>query len=170
VSEPRVPPRYPAEDDAPYHAALVAARGRVPYERVDWDAFHARLREGAELPLARLRYPHLSVRSSHTASPRPPQHARPIAWWEYAARWSRLIIGSSIAAGIALVAVVRNSPKELAEPVIASTGASDDAIDSRRAVFEAAAVGGTAAWTVDSALVPNTADLLIPLGGKVSSP
>lgn len=169
MSEARVPLPDPAQDDARYHAVLVAARGRVPDEHVDWDAFHARLRERAELPLARLRYPHLGVRPTHAPSARPAERARPIPWWEYAARWSRLIIGSSIAAGIALVAVVRSSPKELSEPVIASTVASDDATDSRRAVFESAAVGGTAAWTIDS-LVPSTADLLIPLGGKGTSP
>jgi hypothetical protein len=169
VSEARVPLRYPADDDALYRAALVAARGRVPDEHVDWDAFHSRLRESAELPLARLRYPHRGVRPTHTASAGPAERAKPIAWWEYTARWSRLIIGSSIAAGIALAAVVRSSPKELSEPVIASTGAGDDATDSRRAVFEAAAVGGTAAWTIDS-LVPSTADLLIPLGAKVTRP
>jgi hypothetical protein len=169
VSKGRVPLRYPADDDARYHAALLAARGRVPSEHVDWDAFHARLRERAELPLARLRYPHLGTGPTHIPSDGPGERARQIAWWEYAARWSRLIIGSSIAAGIALVAVVRSSPKDLPEPVIASTSVSDDATDSRRAVFESAAVGGTAAWTID-ALVPSTADLLIPLGSKGTSP
>jgi len=169
VSEARVPLRYPPDDEALYRAVLAATRGRVPDEHVDWDAFHARLRERAELPLARLRHPRLGVRPTHVPSARPAERTKSIAWWEYTARWSRLIIASSIAAGIALVAVVRSSPKELSEPVIASTGAGDDAMDSRRAVFESAAVGGTAVWTIDS-LVPSTADLLIPLGGKGTSP
>ena len=38
-----------------------------------------------------------------------------------------------------------------------------------RAAFESAVVGRTGAWTIDTALMPSAADLLIPLGAGGAS-
>ena len=86
-------------------------------------------------------------------------------WWVHTARWARLTISASIAAGIALVAVIRLSPKDTSE--LAATGmvaTNSDQTDETRAAFESAVVGRSVTWTIDSALMPSATDLLIPLG------
>jgi len=158
------------EGKSVYARALTDASGPVPYERVDWDAFYARLAARAELSLARLRHPHLAppplVRAT---TPRAKTAPAALTWWQYTARWSRLIVSASVAAGIALIIVVRVSPKESADAVVASAVPSTEQLDRTRAVFESAALGRGTRWTIESALLPSTAELLIPLGkGAVS--
>ena len=147
-----------------YREALADASGRLPDESIDWEAFHVRLAARAELSLARLRHPQLAVESRrHSAGQRLP--FRGSGWWVHTARWSRLTISASIAAGIALVAVIRMSPKDTSE--LAATGmvaTTSDQTDETRAAFESAVVGRSVTWTIDSALMPSATDLLIPLG------
>ena len=45
------------------------------------------------------------------------QRPAKVAWWEPAARWSRLVVATSVAAGIALIMVVRASPKEATDAI-----------------------------------------------------
>ena len=153
-----------------YARALADASGSVPYERVDWDVFHARLAARAELSLARLRYPHLAPRPLVRATT-PRVKAAPVAltWWQYTARWSPLIVSASVAAGIALIMVVRVSPKEAADTMVASAVPSTEQLDGTRAVFESAALGRGTRWTIESVLLPSTAELLIPLGKGAAS-
>jgi len=154
---------------SPYASALLQSSGRVPYDDVDWEAFHARLAAAAELSLARLRHPHIAVASRPLATN---GASLPLAmpWWYHAARWSRLVVAGSVAAGIALIIVVRASPKEtdtLAATV--ATVATSPETEGRRAAFESAAIGRGAAWSIESALLPSAADLLVPLGKRVPS-
>jgi len=153
-----------------YSRALVDASGPVPYERVDWTEFHARLAARAELSLTRLRDQHLAARSpSRLVVALASDTPATLAWWQYAARWSRLVVSGSIAAGIALIMVVRSSPKEMGETVVASAAAVPYQIDGTRAVFESAALGRGSNWTVDSAMMPSIAELLIPLDRRDGS-
>ena len=155
---------------AKYSRALVEASGPVPYEQVDWTEFHATLAARAELSLARLRHPHLVVRSPRRLVVQLAKDApATLAWWQYAARWSRLVVGGSIAAGTALVLVVRSSPKEMGEAVVASAAVVPYQVEGTRAVFESAALGRGSNWTMDSALMPSIAELLIPLGKREGS-
>lgn len=151
------------ENDRGYRAALLLASGRVPYEHVDWDAFHVRLASRAELALARLRNPHVAAQVS-TRERAAGQQPVMVPWWTHAARWSRLVVAGSVAAGIALIIVVRTSPKEASDTVVATTAASAEQTERTRAVFESAAVGRGSAWSIDSALLPSATDLLVPLG------
>ena len=146
-----------------YRAALLQASGRVPDEQVDWDAFHTRLASRAELALARLRYPHVAAQISvQPLGGR--QQPLTVPWWAHAARWSRLVVAGSAAAGVALIIVVRMSPKETSDTVVASVAAGSEQTDRTRAVFESAAVGHGSAWSIESALLPSATDLLVPLG------
>ena len=69
--------------------------------------------------------------------------------------------------------IVRTSPKETTETsdtatsIVATTNV--DQADGTRAAFESAVVGRAAGWTIDLALMPSAADLLIPLGTSGSS-
>jgi hypothetical protein len=92
-----------------------------------------------------------------------------LAWWEYAARWSRLVVAASVAASIPLIMVVRSSPKDAADTMVASATVAPEQADGTRAVFESAALGRGSKWTIDSALLPSTAELLIPLGRRDAS-
>jgi hypothetical protein len=150
-----------------YASALLHASGRVPEDAVDWDAFHTRLAARAELSLARLRYPRVAAHASVRHHPAPSRE-RPLSvpWWEHAARWSRLVITGSVAAGIALIMVVRTSPKDVSDTVVAS---SSDQTDGRRRAFESAAIGHDSTWSIESALLPSAADLLVPLGRGAAS-
>lgn len=153
-----------------YLEMLREASGAVPDETINWHAFHSRLSARAELPMARLRHP--SVASASEQSGPSHQVAFPIthSWWEYAARWSRLTVAASLAAGVALVAVVRMSPKEpLDAPATSIIATTAGDIDRTRAAFESAVVGRTATWTIDSALMPSATELLIPLGSRGTS-
>lgn len=148
-----------------YARSLADATGPVPYDRVDWEVFHATLAARAELSLARLRHPHLVPRPLVRATiPRVSAAPAALTWWQYTARWSRLIVTASVAAGIALIMVVRVSPKESADTMVASAGPAMGQLDGTRAVFESAALGRGTRWTSESALLPSTAELLIPLG------
>jgi hypothetical protein len=159
-----------AETRSSYSRALADAGGHVPYEGVDWNAFHVKLAARAELSLARLRYPHLVLRPAvRTATPRDLGLPAALTWWQYTARWSRLIVSASIAAGIALIIVVRASPKETADAIVASVVPATEPFDRTRAVFESAALGRGTRWTIESALLPTTAELLIPLGRGAAS-
>ena len=151
-----------------YSRALADASGPVPYERVDWTAFHATLSARAELSLARLRHPHLAAGSPSRLVVALAKDAPTLAWWQYAARWSRLVVSGSVAAGIALVLVVRSSPKDMGETV-ASAVAVPYQVEGTRAVFESAALGRGSNWTMDSALLPSIAELLIPIGKRDGS-
>lgn len=91
------------------------------------------------------------------------------AWWEPAARWSRVAVGAALAAGTALIAVIRTAPKEFAEGsarIVTTT--VRDATEGTRAAFESAVVGRTYAETSRSSLMPSAADLLIPIGEDVA--
>ncbi len=171
MSTPDRPLHRPEDERATTYArALVDASGLVPYERVDWDGFHMRLAARAELPLARLRHtrlgPHSLGRSAVALASDAPVT---IAWWEYAARWSRLVVGASVAASIPLIMVVRSSPKDAVDTIVASATVAPDQGDGTRAVFESAALGRGSKWTIDSVLLPSTAELLIPLGKRDAS-
>jgi len=170
-----------ADDMTPSVAAiLLEASGRVPDDQVDWAAFHRELAARAELALARLRHPKVAGVTPAT-NRRSIVRALPLratyAWWEPAARWARLSVTVSVAAGIALTIVVRTSPKESdakePETVVASSlgpGASGEAFAGRRAAFESVVTGRTMAPTVEAALLPTVTDLLIPLGKGVPVP
>jgi len=156
-------------DDQRYRDALRDAGGVVPDDSVDWEAFHTRLAARAELSLARLRYPHLAV-EAEVDQPARLLPLRTTRWWEHAARWSRLTVSASVAAGIVLVMVVRMSPREATDVVSASLVATNtEQVDRTRAAFESAVVGRTGTWTIDTALMPSAADLLIPLGAGGAS-
>ena len=168
MNTPDRPFRRPRHDDMPrYSRALVEASGPVPYHRVDWTEFHATLAARAELSLARRRHPHLADRTpSRLVMTRAKRAPATLAWWQYAARWSPLVVSGSIAAGIALMMVVRSSPKEVGETVAASAVTVPYQVEGTRAVFESAALGRGSSWTMDSALLPSIAELLIPLGSR----
>jgi len=170
VNTPDRPSRSPKhEGTTRYSRALIEASGPVPYERVDWTEFHATLAARAELSLARLRHPHLAEHSPSRLVVALANDAPVLAWWQYAARWSRLVVSASIAAGIALIMVVRSSPKDMSETVVASAAEVPYQVDGTRAVFESAALGRGSNWTMDSALLPSISELLIPLGKRDGS-
>jgi hypothetical protein len=162
--------RAGSERATSYARVLVDASGPVPYERVDWDEFFAILAARAELSLARLRHPDLATPSTgRKVVALAIDTPAALAWWEHAARWSRLVVSASIAAGIALIMVVRNSPKDTGDTIVASAAVAPYQIEGTRAVFESAALGRGSKWTIDSALLPSTAELLIPLGKRDGS-
>jgi hypothetical protein len=149
-----------------YASALARASGHVPTDDVEWETFHTRLADRAELSLARLRYPRLARAHAGRGVELPIRPAAALAWWEHAARWSRLTVTGSIAAGVALVMIVRASPKESADAIVVSAVTAADPSDRTRAAFDSAVIGRSSAWTIDSALLPSAADLLIPLGRR----
>ena len=160
-------PRPKDERTSSYARTLIDASGLVPYERVDWEAFHTRLAARAELSLARLRHPRLAPVASGRSLVSPASDLRvALAWWEYAARWSRFVVSASVAAGVVLIMVVRSSPKEVVETMVASATAGPYQVEGTRAVFESAALGRGSKWTIDSALLPSVAELLVPLGRR----
>ena len=166
MSEPDLPV-YDADGKRTrsYASALLRASGRVPDDLVDWDAFHARLAARAELSLARLRHPQVAARVSVLRGlPGSPGRRGTIPWWEHAARWSRLVVAGSIAAGIGLIMVVRASPKEAPDTVIASAAPNSEQTERQRAAFESVALGRGTSWSIESALLPSAAELLVPLG------
>ena len=77
----RLVPAADEPNDDRYREALRAAGRLVPDESVDWQAFHARLAARAELPLARLRYPHLAVEPD-LDRPARELSLRASRWWE----------------------------------------------------------------------------------------
>lgn len=129
-------------------ALLLAVSGSVPYESVDWNAFHGRLAIQAELPLARLRYPRVGGdRVVAVVRPTTPIPIRRVV----------------------LVTVIRRTPKEsvdAATQVVASATTSD--AGGTRAAFESAVVGGAHASRIETVLMPSAAELLIPLGDGVA--
>ena len=145
--------------------ALRGASGAVPDEHVDWDAFHRRLSSRAELPLARLRHPLTAVPATIGAVRAIPIRRAPervqSAWWEHTARWSRLTVGSALAASVALVAVIRLTPKDVVDQVDGSVTAQSTDADGTRAAFESAVIGRTRVAS-DLVLMPGAAELLIP--------
>lgn len=147
-----------------YLDALFRASGPVPFDDVDWPAFHARLIERAELSLARLRHPHVSQSAAGRRIPHTAPGAVPLAWWEHAARWSRHVVAGAVAASVALIMVIRASPKEAADTMVASAATTSKPWDRTRAAFDSVAIGHGTALTIDSVLLPSAADLLIPLG------
>ena len=158
------------EGKSGYARALADASGAVPYDRVDWDLFHARLAARAELSLARLRHPHFAPRPLVRATiARTNAAPAALTWWQHMARWSPLIVSASVAAGTALIMVVRASPKEAQDTMVASAAPPVEQLDRTRAVFESAALGRGTRWTIESALLPSTAELLIPLGKGAAS-
>ena len=160
-------PRPKDEGTSSYARALIDASGLVPYERVDWEAFHTRLAARAELSLARLRHPHLVPIASGRSVVTPASDLRiALAWWEYAARWSRFVVSASVAAGVVLIMVVRSSPKDMVDTMVASATAGPYQVEGTRAVFESAALGRGSKWTIDSVMLPSVADLLVPLGRR----
>jgi hypothetical protein len=65
--------------------------------------------------------------------------------------------------------VVRSSPKDTGETVVASAVVVPYQVEGSRAVFESAALGRGSNWTMDSALLPSISELLIPLGKRDGS-
>ena len=146
-------------------SALRNSSGPVPDDLVDWSAFHARLAMHAELSLARLRHPGVVVAPRQGRTLPLGRHAAPVtrAWWEHAARWSRTVVGSAIAAGIALVAVIRLTPLEMTSRTAGDVASVTD-VEQTRAAFALAVIGRDRASQSDAALMPSAADLLIPVG------
>lgn len=171
MNTPDRPFRNPKHDGTTrYSRSLADASGPVPYEQVDWTEFHATLAARAELSLARLRHPHVALRSpSRLVVALAKDAPAVLPWWQHAARWSRLVVSASIAAGIPLIMVVRSSPKDMGETVVASAVAVPSQVEGTRAVFESAALGRGSTWTMDSALLPSISELLIPLGKRDGS-
>ena len=153
--------------------ALRAASGTVPDEHVDWDAFHRRLSARAELSLARLRHPLTAVPAPTGVVRTMPIRRAPrrvqAAWWEHTARWSRLTIGSALAASVGLVAVIRLTPKDVVDRVDGSSTAQSTDVDGTRAAFESAVIGRTRVAT-DLVLMPSAAELLIPSASVGATP
>ena len=152
---------------ARYRSALREAAGRVPEHQIDWDAFHARLGARTELALARLRHPQLTLPSLALADDDRWVGPSALAWWEHAARWSRPIVTASVAAGIALTRIVRASPKDTSDGVVAATvvvATTAASSDAPRAAFESAVIGHSPSSSMSAALLPTATDLLIPLG------
>jgi hypothetical protein len=155
---------------------LLAVSGPVPDENVNWSAFHTRLSIQAKLPLARLRHARVGgdrvVAVVRRTTPIPirrrvtPARSRP--WWQHAAQWSRVTVGSALAASVVLVAVIRLTPKESVDAVtqVVATATATDA-GATRAAFESAIVGATRASRIDTVLMPSAAELLIPLANGV---
>ena len=145
-------------------AALRAVGNPIPYDRVDWDRFHRQLSARAELPLARLRHPRTAglVGESRTLPMRRSPTPVTRAWWEHAARWSRLTVRSALAAGVALVAVIRLTPKERGDQPPGTVAAMTTDTERTRAAFESAVIGRTQASVTDGVLLPSATDLLIP--------
>jgi len=147
-------------------AVLRGAGGAVPDDHVDWDAFHRRLSACAELPLARLRHPlpiGYVVTGPVRAMPIRRERRRvPCAWWEHAARWSRLTVGSALAAGVALAAVIRLTPRDVVDQAGEAVVMSSAGADGPRAAFESAVIGRTRVTTTNLLLMPSAAELLIP--------
>jgi hypothetical protein len=152
-----------------YMDALFRASGPVPFDDVDWQAFHARLGERAELSLARRRHPHVAPTDADIRIAYTGPATVPLAWWEHAARWSRPIVAGAVAAGVALIMVIRASPREAADAMVASAATTSRPWDRTRAAFDSVAIGHGTALTIDSALLPSAADLLIPLGRGVAA-
>jgi len=155
-----------ADTRATLAAALIDASGTVPDASVDWHAFHARLSVRAALPLARLRSPRSidvdRVRRLPVIRPLPPATH---AWWEHAARWSRITVSASLAASVVLVTLIRLTPKVNPDLVSTTVGASaTDSTRGPRAAFESAVVGRAVAAVTDSVLMPSATELLVPLG------
>jgi hypothetical protein len=152
-------------DDAAFASLLREVGGVVPEDAVDWDAFHAQLSARAKLSLARLRHPQLAPALHHERTrPIPIRRVAPPSsrhWWEHTARWSRLTVSSALAASVALVVVIRLTPKDGGESALV---ASTDDVGATRAAFESAVVGHTHTSTVNTVLMPSATDLLIPLG------
>ena len=92
-----------------------------------------------------------------------------LTWWEHAARWSRVIVRSALAAGIALVAVIRLTPKEMASHARGEALAAVDDAEGTRTAFELAVIGRLRTSVSDAALMPSAADLLIPVGAGGAS-
>ena len=92
------------------------------------------------------------------------------AWWEHAAQWSRVIVGSALAASVALVAVIRLTPKEMTSHAGSGmVGLAGNEAEAPRAAFELAVIGRVRTSPTDVALMPSAVDLLIPVGtGGVS--
>lgn len=160
---------HDGEPAVTYVVALLRESGPVPCDDIDWPAFHATLCERAELALARLRYPHVARASSARKSRPSLPPTLPIGWWEYTARWSRLTIIASAAVAAALIVVVRASPKEMTETIVATARPMTGASDRTRAAFDSAVIGRSTGWTIESAL-PSVSELLIPLGRGAPTP
>jgi len=145
-------------------SALRISSGLVPDDSVDWSAFHARLAMRAELSLARLRYPGVVFAPGQGRILPLRRQRAPVthAWWEHAARWSRMVIGSAIAAGVVLVSVIRLTPKEVASRAAGDIAAVTN-VEQTRAAFELAVIGRDRASLSDATLIPSAADLLIPV-------
>lgn len=78
-------------------AALERATGRPPFDEVDWTRLHARIARDGAASLARRR-----------EAP---------TWWNIAASWARPAIPLALAAGIALVLLVRTQQDAQASAV-----------------------------------------------------
>ena len=146
-------------------SALRNCSGPVPDDCVDWSAFHVRLAMRAELSLVRLRHPGVVVAPGQGRTLLLRRQSAPVtrAWWEHAARWSRTVVGSAVAAGVALVAVIRLTPKEMASHAAGDVVSVTD-VEQTRAAFELAVIGRDRTSLTDTALMPSAADLLIPVG------
>ena len=160
-------PDLDAVDHVHLATLLREVSGVVLEDRIDWDAFHQRLAVRTELPLARLRHPALvgprKGSPSQVLTIRRPTAPHAPPWWEHASRWSRLTLGSALAAGIAIAGLIRLTPRN-ADATPVGVGATSSVVDSTWAVFESAVIGRRSVPVTDLALMPSAADLLIPRG------
>lgn len=157
-------------DDHEYHALLRAVSGEVPDAQVDWDAFHRRLAVRAGRPLAHLHIMQGDLSGSTRRGGRSVRAAAPLAggepmWWEYAARWWRVALPLALAAGVALVVLIRSGPDAPTAPITSAVVAVDD--QKAHAAFESAVIGRGEARAAATLLLPTSADLVAE-GGEGS--
>ena len=146
----------PIDTTPQYLAMLRRVSGRAPTHDVEWDAFHARLNERAELSLARLRASSAIARASDARVRAP--HRGP-SWLEYATRPSRVWRPIAAAAAIAIAAGIHALGSD-ATPLGAidtSSVATAEIMDARGA-FESAVRSGTSPGTIATYLVPASVD------------
>lgn len=143
-----------ARDDAApeYLAMLRRVTERVPTHGVDWDAFHARLNERAELSLARLRGP---LTRDPGARERVVQ--RTPSWVDYATMPSRLWRPIAAAAAIAIMAGVHALSSDISPlGAIDTISVATSDVAGAQGAFESAVTGRASSGTIASYLVPST--------------
>jgi hypothetical protein len=137
-----------------YLAMLRRVTGRVPTHGVDWDAFHARLNDRAELPLARLR----GIGARREGARQRVAQLSP-SWLDYATMPSRRWRPIAAAAAIALVASVHALRSDISPlDSIDTIGLATSDVAGAQGAFESAVTGRTSSGNIASYLVPSAAE------------